>query len=134
MRWSGPEPTRLRRVLSGDADPGAVRQLLVREQGCCAFLSFTITAEDGRLVVDLEVPTEAAPTLDALAMLGEAGQLIRPGLARPVFSWHASLPRSWFGGRQDATARSLAPCCLPRPRPSPANPRVPAASSNPPPR
>jgi hypothetical protein len=73
MRWSGPEPTRLRLVLSGDADPGAVRQLLVREQGCCAFLSFTITAEDGRLVVDLEVPTEAAPTLDALAMLGEAG-------------------------------------------------------------
>jgi hypothetical protein len=37
-----PEPTRLRLRLTGDADPEAVRELLVREQGCyeqgcCAF-------------------------------------------------------------------------------------------------
>ena len=71
-----PEPTRLRLTLAGDADPEAVRELLVREQGCCAFMSFTITPADGRLVADLEVPAEAAPTLDAMASLAE---LAAPG-------------------------------------------------------
>ena len=66
-----PEPTRLRLTLTGDADPGRVGELLVREQGCCAFLGFTLTPGDGRLVADLEVPAGAAPTLDALAMLAE---------------------------------------------------------------
>ena len=66
-----PSPTRLRLLLAGDADPEAVRELLIREQGCCAFLSFTLTPSDGRLVADLEVPAEAAPTLDAMAMLAE---------------------------------------------------------------
>jgi hypothetical protein len=66
-----PEPTRLRLTLTSDADSEAVRALLVREQGCCAFMSFTLTPGVDRLVVDLEVPTEAAPTLDALAMLAE---------------------------------------------------------------
>jgi hypothetical protein len=64
-----PEPTRLRLTLTGDADLEQVGELLVREQGCCAFLGFTLTPGDGRLVADLEVPAEAAPTLDALAML-----------------------------------------------------------------
>ena len=72
-----PEPTRLRLTLS-DADPEAVAELLVREQGCCAFLSFTLTPNDGRLVADLEVPPEAAPTLDAFARLAE---LAAPGVA-----------------------------------------------------
>ena len=72
------EPTRLRLVLAGGADPEAVRELLVREQGCCAFLSFTISPAGGRLAADLEVPAEAAPTLDALAMLA---RLTAPGLA-----------------------------------------------------
>jgi hypothetical protein len=66
-----PEPTRLRLLLTADADPGAVRELLAREQGCCAFLGFTVAGGDGRLVADLEVPAEAAPTLDALAALAE---------------------------------------------------------------
>jgi hypothetical protein len=66
-----PEPTRLRLTLTGDADPERVGELLVREQGCCAFLGFTLTPGDGRLVADLEVPAEAAPTLDALGMLAE---------------------------------------------------------------
>ena len=61
-----PEPTRLRLILADDTDPEAVRELLVREQECCAFLSFTITPGDGRLVADLEVPAEAAPTVDAM--------------------------------------------------------------------
>jgi hypothetical protein len=74
-----PEPTRLRLTLTGDADPQAVRELLVREQGCCAFMSFTLTPSDGQLVADLQVPTGAAPTLDALAMLAE---LAAPGPVR----------------------------------------------------
>jgi hypothetical protein len=66
-----PEPTRLRLILAGDTDPAVLRDLLVREQGCCAFLSFTITPGDGRLVADLEVPAEAAPTVDAMVGLVE---------------------------------------------------------------
>ena len=53
-----PEPTRLRLTLDEGADPGRVQELLVREQGCCAFMSFTLTPTTDRLVVDLEVPTE----------------------------------------------------------------------------
>ena len=74
-----PEPTRLRLLLAADTAPEAVRELLVREQGCCAFLSFTITPGDGRLVADLEVPTEAAPALDGMVSLAE---LSAPGVAR----------------------------------------------------
>jgi hypothetical protein len=74
-----PEPTRLRLMLAADADPATVRELLVREQGCCAFLGFTITAGDDRLVADLEVPDGAAPALDAIAGLAE---LAAPWVAR----------------------------------------------------
>jgi hypothetical protein len=66
-----PEPTRLRLLLAAGADPATVRELLVREQGCCAFMSFTITASDGELVADLEVPAEAGPALDGLVVLAE---------------------------------------------------------------
>ena len=66
-----PEPTRLRLILTGETDTQAVRELLIREQGCCAFMSFTITRRGEQLVADLEVPAEAAPTLDALAALAE---------------------------------------------------------------
>jgi hypothetical protein len=68
-RLERPEPARLRLVLTGDADPAAVRELLVREQACCAFLGFTLTPSGGRLLADLEVPAEAAPVLDGLARL-----------------------------------------------------------------
>jgi hypothetical protein len=64
-----PQPTRLRLILSADASPEAVRELLVREQACCAFLGFTITSGEGRLVADLEVPAEAGPVLDGLVEL-----------------------------------------------------------------
>jgi hypothetical protein len=66
-----PEPTRLRLVLASAADPEAVRELLVREQGCCAFLSFTLTPSDGQLLADLQVPAEAGPALDGLVSLAE---------------------------------------------------------------
>jgi hypothetical protein len=74
-----PEPTRLRLLLASDADPEAVRELLVREQGCCAFMSFTITASGGQLAADLEVPAEAAPALDGMVSLAE---LATSGVAR----------------------------------------------------
>jgi hypothetical protein len=64
-----PEPTRLRLILAGD--PKAVRELLIREQGCCAFMSFTITPGQGKLEADLEVPAEAGPALDGLVALAE---------------------------------------------------------------
>jgi hypothetical protein len=73
-----PEPARLRLILAGDTDPEVVRDLLLREQGCCAFLSFTITPGDGQLVADLQVPAEAAPTVDAMVGLA---QLAAPGVA-----------------------------------------------------
>jgi hypothetical protein len=66
-----PEPTRLRLLLAGDTDPEAVRELLVREQGCCAFLGFTITAGGGRLVAELHVPADAAAALDGIATLAK---------------------------------------------------------------
>ena len=74
-----PEPTRLRLLLAGDADPEAVRELLVREQGCCAFMSFTITASGGQLAADLQVPADAAPALDGMVGLAE---LATSGVAR----------------------------------------------------
>jgi hypothetical protein len=74
-----PEPARLSLILDRAVDPEAVRELLVREQACCAFLGFTITPEADRLVADLEVPAEAAPTLDGFA---ELARLAAPGAAR----------------------------------------------------
>ena len=73
-----PEPTRLRLILAGETDPETVQELLVREQGCCAFMSFTLTPGDGRLVADLEVPAEAGPALDGLVALAEPAA---PGVA-----------------------------------------------------
>jgi hypothetical protein len=66
-----PEPTRLRLILAGDTDLEVVRELLVREQGCCAFMSFTITPRAEQLAADLEVPAEAGPALDGLVALAE---------------------------------------------------------------
>ena len=74
-----PEPTRLRLILTSDTNPEAVRELLLREQECCAFLSFTITPSDGQLLADLEVPAEAAPALDGMVTLAE---LSAPSVAR----------------------------------------------------
>jgi hypothetical protein len=70
-RMERPEPTRLRLILAADVDPEAVRELLVREQGCCAFLSFTLTPSDGQLLADLQVPAEAGLALDGLVALAE---------------------------------------------------------------
>jgi hypothetical protein len=67
-----PGRTRLRLVLAADAGADRVRDLATREGSCCAFMTFAVTPGGGRLLVDVEVPAEAAPTLDGLA--GIAGR------------------------------------------------------------
>jgi len=64
-------PTRLRLILAADAGLERMRELAAREMECCAFMTFTVTPSDGRLLVDVEVPAEAAPTLDGLAGIAE---------------------------------------------------------------
>jgi hypothetical protein len=66
-----PAPTRLRLILAAGAGVDRVRDLAAREMACCAFMTLTVTPSDGRLLVDAEVPAEAAPTLDGLAGLAE---------------------------------------------------------------
>jgi hypothetical protein len=68
-----PAPTRLRLLLAADAGEDRVRDLAAREMACCAFMTVTVTVTPGggRLLLDAEVPAEAAPTLDGLAGLAE---------------------------------------------------------------
>lgn len=66
-----PAPTRLRLILAADAGLERTRELSAREIECCAFMTFTVTPGGGRLLVDVEVPAEAAPTLDGLAGIAE---------------------------------------------------------------
>jgi hypothetical protein len=66
-----PAPTRLRLLLAADAGLERTRELAAREMGCCAFMTFTVTPADGRLLVEVEVPAAAAPTLDGLAGIAE---------------------------------------------------------------
>jgi hypothetical protein len=66
-----PAPTRLRLLLAAGAGLARTRDLAAREMECCAFMTFTVTPSDGRLLVDVEVPEEAAPTLDGLAGIAE---------------------------------------------------------------
>jgi uncharacterized protein YbjT (DUF2867 family) len=66
-----PAPTRLRLILAADAGVDRVRDLAAREMACCAFMAFTVTLAGGRLLLDAEVPAEAAPTLDGLAGIAE---------------------------------------------------------------
>jgi hypothetical protein len=74
-----PAPRQLRLVLAADADLRSVRDLAAHEQECCAFMTLTVTPGDGELLVDVEVPAEAAPTLDGLARLAERAA---PAVAR----------------------------------------------------
>jgi hypothetical protein len=66
-----PAPTRLRLALATGAGLARTRDLAAREMECCAFMTFTVTPDDRRLLVDVEVPAEAAPTLDGLAGIAE---------------------------------------------------------------
>jgi hypothetical protein len=93
-----PAPTRLRLLLAADAGLERTRQLAAREMACCAFMTFTVTPAHGRLtrlahyrdvrpdrlqgsrdlgnaqaslLMDIEVPEQAAPTLDGLAGIAQ---------------------------------------------------------------
>lgn len=61
--------THLRLTLSGpDGLQAKVEDLAARENECCAFFSFAVTAPDATTVVfDIEVPPEHVDVLDALA-------------------------------------------------------------------
>jgi hypothetical protein len=46
---------------------GRAAELMAAETGCCAFFTFTLTATDGRLVLEVAVPAPYIGVLDALA-------------------------------------------------------------------
>lgn len=68
-------PTRLRWRLNPAAEPRA-RDLTARETQCCSFLTFTFTAADGAVHVDVEVPAAHVDVLDTLAARGSWPRLV----------------------------------------------------------
>lgn len=40
--------------------------LAARENGCCSFFTFTLTIADGSLALEIKVPDQQVPVLDAL--------------------------------------------------------------------
>ncbi|MEV7214086.1 hypothetical protein AB0O31_13455 [Kitasatospora cineracea] len=66
-RVSRPEPLRVRLALrGGDGTEERVRDLVEREGGCCSFFAFTVTAEQGVVVLDIAVDAVHTAVLDAL--------------------------------------------------------------------
>jgi hypothetical protein len=66
-----PAPTRLRLLLAAHAGLERTRELAAREMACCAFMTFTVVPAQASLLVEVEVPAEAAPTLDGLAAIAQ---------------------------------------------------------------
>jgi hypothetical protein len=63
-----PEPTRLRLGLPADPEvAGRVANLAVRENGCCAFFTFTLTTSGQDVHLEVTVPATYAEVLDGLA-------------------------------------------------------------------
>lgn len=65
-------PTRLRLRLDAAAEARA-RDLTERETQCCSFFTFTFTADDGAVRLDIEVPAAHVDVLDALSERAAAG-------------------------------------------------------------
>jgi hypothetical protein len=65
-------PTRLRLRLDAAAEARA-RDLTERETQCCSFFTFTFTADDGFVRLDVEVPAAHVEVLDALSERAAAG-------------------------------------------------------------
>ncbi len=67
------QPRRLTLTLSAPDGPAGVeaatRDLVARERQCCSFLSFTVNRSGAELLVDVEAPANAEPTLDAMQEL-----------------------------------------------------------------
>jgi hypothetical protein len=62
------EPTRLRLELRPGQDVAArAAGLAAAETRCCSFFTFTVTVSDGRLTMDVAVPTAYTAVLDAIA-------------------------------------------------------------------
>jgi hypothetical protein len=75
---SRPAATRLRLTLEGsDGVEATTRDLIAREQQCCAFYTFGVTAGGGHVIVEAQVPAGAEPVLDELAGIAQEAA---PGL------------------------------------------------------
>jgi hypothetical protein len=63
-----PEPERLELELDPTAEVAAsTAALAVRETACCSFFAFTLRAAEGRLLLEVAVPSPHIALLDALA-------------------------------------------------------------------
>lgn len=63
------EPARLRLELRASPQvAGRAAELVTAETACCSFFTFTLTASDRRLVLDIAVPATHVDVLDALAV------------------------------------------------------------------
>lgn len=60
-------PGLLRLILDGEVEED-LTDLIARETECCSFFTFTTRRADDRLIVDVEVPPDQEPVLDALAL------------------------------------------------------------------
>lgn len=71
---SRPEPDRLRLDLVFSPETAArTAGLITRESRCCSFFAFTLTVAGGSLTLEVAVPPEQTPVLDALEEFGRAG-------------------------------------------------------------
>jgi hypothetical protein len=60
--------TSLRLSLRPDAQAAArTAELMTAESACCGFFTFTLTAADGELALEIAVPAAQASTLDSMA-------------------------------------------------------------------
>jgi hypothetical protein len=72
------DPTRLRLTLDRQPEVAArAADLAVRETACCGFFTFTLTATEGLLGLEVTVPPERTAVLDGLAGLVTAGRVPR---------------------------------------------------------
>lgn len=71
-----PERTRLRLELVSSPDNAArAAELTARENGCCSFVTFTLTIADGSLALEMTVPPEQVEVLDAVQVRASAAAL-----------------------------------------------------------
>jgi hypothetical protein len=67
---------RTRSRLELEPDPAVAARaadLVVRETGCCGFFTFTLTATEGRVRLEVAVPDSQVDVLDALTDRAAAG-------------------------------------------------------------
>ncbi len=68
LRVDRPEPRRLELELDPTAEVAAsTAALAVRETACCSFFAFTLRAAEGKLLLEVVVPSPHIALLDALA-------------------------------------------------------------------